>query len=117
MRKLALLVALAALVLGATAAFAHHGWSAYDADKPLNIEAPVKDLAYRNPHASITIDYEGREWHVVLAPVSRMAARGLPESDLLPGKRINIIGYPRKDGTAEIRAERVIVDGRTVELR
>ncbi|MCY1544279.1 hypothetical protein D9M68_801520 [compost metagenome] len=54
---------------------------------------------------------------MVLAPVSRMAARGLPESDLLPGKRINIIGYPRKDGTAEIRAERVIVDGRTVELR
>ncbi|MDH4583846.1 hypothetical protein E8F20_18485 [Pseudomonas sp. BN415] len=117
MRKLALLLAFFALVLGATAAFAHHGWSSYDADKPLTIEAPVKDLSYRNPHAHITIDYDGREWHVVLAPISRMSARGLPEADLLPGKRVTIVGYPRKDGEAEIRAERVIVNGRTVELR
>ncbi|BAN50854.1 DUF6152 family protein [Metapseudomonas resinovorans] len=117
MRKLALLVACLALVLGATAAFAHHGWSSYDADKSLNFEAPIKTVSYRNPHAHITVDFEGREWHVVLAPISRMAARGLPESDLLPGKRITIVGYPRKDGEAEIRAERVIVDGRTVELR
>ena len=56
MRKLALLVAFFALVLGATAAFAHHGWSAYDADQTLTIEAPVKTLSYRNPHAHITID-------------------------------------------------------------
>jgi hypothetical protein len=117
MRKLALLVAFFALVLGATAAFAHHGWSAYDADQTLTIEAPVKTLSYRNPHAHITIDYQGREWHVVLAPISRMAARGLPEADLMPGKRITLVGYPRKDGTAEIRAERVMVDDRTVELR
>ncbi|MDH4570091.1 hypothetical protein E8E95_25730 [Pseudomonas sp. BN414] len=117
MRKLALLIAFFALVLGATAAFAHHGWSSYDADKTLTIETPVKTLSYRNPHAHITIDYEGREWHVVLAPLSRMESRGLPEKDLAPGKTVTVVGYPRKDGTAEIRAERVIVDGHTVELR
>ena len=35
----------------------------------------------------------------------------------LAGKTVTIVGYPRKDGTAEIRAERIIVDGRTIELR
>ena len=38
-------------------------------------------------------------------------------SALLPGKSISIEGYPRKDGTPEIRAERITVDGKTVELR
>jgi hypothetical protein len=117
MRKLALFVAFFALVLGATAALAHHGWSSYEADKTLTIETPVKTLSYRNPHAHITIDYEGREWHVVLAPISRMELRGLSEKDLAPGRTVTVVGYPRKDGTAEIRAERVIVDERTVELR
>lgn len=117
MRKLSLLIAFFALVLGATAALAHHGWSSYDADKTLTIETSVKTLAYRNPHAHITIDYEGREWHVVLAPISRMESRGLSEADLAAGKTVTLVGYPRKDGSPEIRAERVIVDGRTVELR
>lgn len=76
MRKLALLIAFFALVLGATAAFAHHGWSSYDADKALTIETPVRTLAYRNPHAYITIDYEGREWHVVLAPSAAWSRAG-----------------------------------------
>ena len=117
MKKLSLLIAFFALVLGATAALAHHGWSSYDADKTLTIEAPLKEVAYRNPHAHVTIEYEGREWHVVLAPINRMASRGLPEADLTSGKTVTIVGYPRKDGTAEIRAERIIVDGRTIELR
>ena len=81
MKKLSLLIAFFALALGATAALAHHGWSSYDADKTLTIEAPLKEVAYRNPHAHVTIDYEGREWHVVLAPINRMESRGLPEAD------------------------------------
>jgi hypothetical protein len=54
---------------------------------------------------------------VILAPISRLQAPGLPESDLTAGKTVIIVGYPRKDGTTEIRAERIIVDGRTIELR
>ena len=36
---------------------------------------------------------------------------------LAPGKAVTLVGYPRKDGTAEMRIERVIVGKKTVELR
>jgi len=105
------------LSLFASLAQAHHGWSAYDAGQTLTLEVPLKTVNYRNPHADVTVEHDGKTWDVILAPISRLQARGLPESDLSVGKTVTIVGYPRKDGSAEIRAERIIVDGRTVELR
>ena len=116
-RKIASPLSGFALSLVATAALAHHGWSSYEASQTLVIEAPLKQVQYRNPHAEARIDYQGREWNVVLAPVSRLEARGLSEDDLSEGKVVKLVGYPRKDGTPEIRAERITLDGRTVELR
>lgn len=100
----------------AAPALAHHGWSAYDATRPVRIEAPIAEVHWRNPHAEIALPWEGGNWNVVLAPLYRMEARGLP-GPLKPGQRIAIEGYPRQDGTHEIRAERITVDGKTVELR
>lgn len=74
-------------------------------------------MRYRNPHAELTIEHEGRAWRVILAPLSRLHSRGLPEGDLRPGQTVTLVAYPRKDGTAELRAERITVDGRTIELR
>jgi len=110
---------LAGLALAATtsAAWAHHGWSSYDSGKALEIEAPITDVRYRNPHAEIDIQYQDATWDVVLAPLGRLQARGLPEEALAKGKTVTIEGYPRQDGTREIRAERITVDGKTVELR
>jgi len=106
------------LCLFATAnAWAHHGWSSYDAGKALKIEAPIAEVHYRNPHAQIEIPYQGATWEVVLAPLGRLQARGLPEEALTKGKTVTIEGYPRQDGTHEIRAERITVDGKTIELR
>lgn len=116
-RKLSLLLSSFALLFCTTVALAHHGWSSYDASQTLVIEAPLKQVEYRNPHVEARIDYQGREWNIVLAPVSRLQARGLPEADLTEGKVVKLVGYPRKDGTPEIRAERITLDGRTVELR
>ncbi len=111
----ALVVAIAASV--APPARAHHGWSSYEADKPVKVDAPLADVRYRNPHAEVEVDSSGKRWLVILAPTGRMESRGLPPDSLKPGKVVTIEGYPRKDGTAEIRAERITVDGKTVELR
>ncbi|HBX56758.1 DUF6152 family protein [Pseudomonas sp. UBA2684] len=118
MRK-SLTLALGALLVSlcASLAQAHHGWSAYDAEQLLTLEVPLKTVNYRNPHADVSIEHAGKAWAVILAPISRLQARGLPEGDLTVGKSVTIVGYPRKDGSAEIRAERIIVDGRTIELR
>ncbi len=100
-----------------TFAHAHHGWSSYDAQKTLTIEAPLQSLRWANPHSAARIDYQGKSWDVVLAPVTRMEARGLSEEMLKPGRKVTLVGYPRSDGTAEMRIERVILDGKTYELR
>jgi hypothetical protein len=113
----ALLAALGFWALIALPALAHHGWSAYDAAKMVKIEVPIEAVRYQNPHGEIDINYEGKLWVVVLAPPSRMQARGLPPEALQPGATILVEAYPKRDGEAEMRAERVTVNGKTIELR
>jgi hypothetical protein len=47
----------------------------------------------------------------------RMEARGLPQNGLKVGDRVTLVGYPHRDKKSELRAERIIVAGNTVELR
>lgn len=108
---------LAALVAIPVAAAAHHGWSSYDATRPVQVTGQFKSVSWANPHGSATIKWQNRDWHVVLAPVARMEARGLTRTMIAPGKRVQLYGYPRKDGTAEMRIERITAGGKTVELR
>lgn len=98
-------------------ALAHHGWSSYDSETVLKLRGTFQAVSWENPHATATTTWEGREWVVILAPVSRMESRGLTPAMIAPGQQIRIVGYPRKDGTAEMRLERVIVGDTTVELR
>ncbi len=120
-KSLPVAAAAVALALSAAAAptrvLAHHGWSSYDAEKIIKITAPVTDVSWGNPHGGAKVRYQGKVWDVVLAPVARMQARGLTPAMLSPGKAVTLEGYPRKDGVAEMRIERVTVDGKTVELR
>jgi len=106
-----------ALALAPLLAAAHHGWSSYDARQALTLETRLESVRYGNPHVEVTIRRDERPWNVVLAPVSRMRTRGLPDDALQAGRTVTLVAYPRLDGTAELRAERITVDGRTVELR
>ena len=119
MRKLfpAILAILVAAMLGSSPVRAHHGWSSYDAASVIKVETPVKTVRYANPHGEIEIDYQGKTWVVVLAPPSRMQTRGLPKEDLVEGATVTMEAYPRRDGTPEMRAERITLNGKTVELR
>lgn len=115
-----LILTCAVLVLAGVAALpvaAHHGWGSYDAEEAMRFEAALLEVHYRNPHAEVAVEHQGQRWNVVLAPVSRMSARGLPDGALVEGKTIVIEGYPRNDGVRELRAERIVVDGKTIELR
>lgn len=116
MRSLAVAAAAFAL-LAPVASFAHHGWSSYDAEKVIKVSAPLSNVVWGNPHGSAKVDYQKRSWTVVLAPVARMEARGLTKAMLTSGKPVTLEGYPRRDGTPEMRIERVTVQGKTVELR
>lgn len=109
------LAAVLAMVPAATRA--HHGWSSYDASKTITHSAALTNVKWGNPHGTAKVRYQGRTWDVILAPVARMEARGLTRAMVGPRSRVTLIGYPRGDGAAEMRIERVVAGGKTVELR
>ena len=37
-------------------AWAHHGWSSFDQNRPLYLEGSVAQVAWRNPHAELKLD-------------------------------------------------------------
>ena len=116
MDKRVFLITLAATV-SAGAAWAHHGWGSYDATKVFTINAPVETLTWADPHTHVTLKYQGNMWEATLAPLFRMQARGLQQEMLKPGTAVTVVGYPSTQKDHEMRAERITVAGKTVELR
>lgn len=114
-RRHVAILSLALAVPGA--AFAHHGWSAYDSAKAIKATGPLTAVTWRNPHGEARMEYQGKSWAVVLAPTSRMEARGLTQDMLKDGTVATVEGYPRTDGTPEMRLERITVAGTVIELR
>ena len=112
--KRALFCLALALPLAATA---HHGWSEYDSGKPLKLTGKIAKSGYEHPHGHVMLETPGKTWHVVLAPPSRMERRGLPNELLKPGTSATVEGYPNREKPEEMRAERITINGKTVELR
>jgi hypothetical protein len=109
-----------ALIVGVTvgaAAHAHHGWSEYDSGNPLTFTGVIKESGYEHPHGHIRLAGPDKTWYVVLAPPSRMERRGLPAADLKPGTKVTVVGYANRNKPEEMRAERITVNDKTVELR
>lgn len=98
-------------------AAAHHGWGSYDADRPMTIAGTIGTLVLQNPHGEMTLAVEGEPWLVTLAPLSRMTARGATADVVMEGEAIVAYGYPRRDGTKEIRAEWIEIGGNRFQLR
>jgi hypothetical protein len=95
----------------------HHGWSEYDSSKALKLSGKIVESGYEHPHGHLRLETPGKTWNVVLAPPSRMERRGLEKGALKPGASVTVEGYPNRDKPEEMRAERIIVNGKTVELR
>lgn len=114
-------ITLAAVAAGVVAlggaAFAHHGWGDYDADKTMILSGPVDAVSPGNPHVTVTLRHEGKAWLAVLAPPTRMSSRGMPPETIKVGSEVKLEGYPKRGGDPEIRAERITMAGKTVELR
>jgi hypothetical protein len=122
MTRLAGVVALAAFMIPIQAT-AHHGWSEYDSAKALKLSGKIVESGYEHPHGHIRFEAKGegatagKTWNVVLAPPSRMENRGLPKEWLKAGASATVEGYANRNKPEEMRAERIIINGKTIELR
>ena len=112
-RSLGLLAAFAAPAI----TLAHHGWSGYDSSTPLKVAGTIREAGYEHPHGYVKLEAPGKTWLVVLAPPSRMENRGLAASALKAGTAAQVEGYANRSDAGEMRAERITIDGKTVELR
>lgn len=110
------LAALAFALVPAMAA-AHHGWSEYDHTTTLTLEGRIDEMGYEHPHGHVKLATKGKTWIAVLAPPSRMDNRGLSKEMLKPGSNVTVVGYANRSKPDEMRAERITVGGKTVELR
>lgn len=111
------LFALSSLALAPALALAHHGWSEYDSTKLLKLSGKVVIAGYEHPHGFIRLETPGKTWLCVLAPPSRMDSRGLEKGALKPGVAATVEGYANRSKPEEMRAERITVGGKTIELR
>jgi hypothetical protein len=117
MSLIARLALAGALAAAPVAALAHHGWSSYNEAEPVTLTGPLKDVTWGNPHGTAKMNWQNKDWDVILAPTTRMTARGLSLEEINRGQQVTLTGYVRRDGTAEMRIERIRVGDKTVELR
>jgi hypothetical protein len=113
MKRLIIISALAA----SGSVLAHHGWSEYDSSKVVKLTGKIVESGYEHPHGHVRLETPGKTWNVVLAPPSRMERRGLEKAALKPGAIATVEGYPNREKTEELRAERISIAGKTTELR
>jgi hypothetical protein len=105
------------------AVLAHHGWSEYDTANVLKLTGKIIESGYEHPHGHVRFEAKGegaaagKTWTVTLAPPSRMENRGLPKEWLKPGATATVEGYANRKHPEEMRAERIIINGKTIELR
>lgn len=110
------------IILGASllAGWLHHGWADYDSDRAFTLEGTIQEVQYVNPHVLVQVQPKAdttMSWLAVLAPPSRMTRRGLPQDSVRVGLTARLYGYPHREHSDEMRAERIIMGGRTTELR
>ena len=95
----------------------HHGWTEYNQNKVIDYKGIVQELVYENPHATMKVKQNKKIWTVILAPISRMEARGVTGDMLKKGATVQVVGYQHKSIKDEMRAERIIINGNKYELR
>ncbi len=117
MKQLLFMLCLSGAVLTGGLASAHHGWGSYDASRQISITSPVRRTDWQNPHVTIAVTYNNQDWEAILAPPFRMSARGLAPDMIKPGTQVTLEGYPSTRVETEMRAERIVVGGKTFELR
>ena len=98
-------------------AMAHHGWSEYDQTNLVKFSGAVTQSGYEHPHGFITLSLGERTLTAVLAPPFRMENRGLTPANIAVGAQVVVEGYINRSKPNEIRAERIIVNGKAIELR
>jgi hypothetical protein len=101
MTRTCLALTLAATLLTAGTALAHHSLTPFDREKTVTLTGTVKELQWTNPHIWIEIvidDDETMSWSIQGSSPQILARSGWRPTFLHAGDQISLGIHPRKDG-------------------
>ncbi|MEQ1946227.1 MAG: DUF6152 family protein [Bryobacteraceae bacterium] len=104
------------------AAFAHHGWAAFNSDDNVTFQATVTEFHFFNPHTVIefTVKNEkgqAEKWQGELTSLTRLATKGWTPTTLEPGDKITISGHKARSGVHVMRVMKVMTaDGKDLKI-
>lgn len=113
MRNSTLGVALAALLLAATAVSAHHAFSQdFDPEKQVNLSGTVTKVQWTSPHVITYVDVKDDKgkvtnWKVEMGSPVQLTKAGWSKNKLKVGEMITLQGFQAKNGTNYASAEEV----------
>lgn len=101
--KITALPALTAAVLGiAPAAYAHHSFAMFDANRTMTVKGTVKEFQWTNPHSWIALETKKKgklqSWSFETSSPLNLKRSGWTKHSLKPGDTVSVTFHPRKDG-------------------
>jgi len=105
--KLLLTFTVAAVLLAAGPAFAHHGTAGYDMVKVVTVKGTVTKVDWNNPHVIFHIDghidaKDGgdiQHWSLEVSPPLLMNRFGWNKESLKPGDQVSAETHPARSGS------------------
>ena len=110
----------AAALLAAYPAFAHHSFATFDLTRDITLVGTIKEVQFTNPHVWLQVlvpDGKGgqREWSIEAGAPGMLLRTGWKPNTLKPGDRVTVVTHPARNGTPNGSLMRVTIpDGRTL---
>jgi hypothetical protein len=106
---------LAALLIGAVPARAHHSFAAeYDASKPLKLTGTVTKIEWTNPHCFFYVDVKNQDgkvetWAFELGNPNALLRNGWTPKSVKIGDEVSVEGTRAKDGSLLANARSMVL--------
>jgi hypothetical protein len=100
---------------GSRPARAHHGWAGYE-EAYIELSGTISAMGLGYPHGEFVLEVDGAAWDIVMGPPNRNRRAGIDETTFAIGDVVTAIGHRHRDpAVLEIKAERIVKDGRTFD--
>ena len=102
------------------AAWAHHGYAAYDETVILSLKGTATDYELANPHSTMSFDVKNERgkvenWVAEAGHIRLMQDEGWTRTTLKPGDTVTFFFHPAKNGSHAVDLVKVVLsDGRSL---
>lgn len=116
------ILGVAALLIAAGSALAHHGTAAYDTKNLVTVKGTMTEFRFVNPHVQLYFDVkndkgETDRWQAELTAPNKLSRAGWDKHTLNPGDSITATGYVSKNDPHTMWINKLIgPDGQQLHL-